>query len=148
MAELSERGKEFKAKLESIRGKKKLLKSIERQIAEARYSIGAIKVDYSTPTVQGGASISAQERFAILIDNLERRYNKVMEEVFELEDSISSGISELSETEQSMIIDRYVSGWSWEKIRKRYSYCRRQTIRIVNNSINKIADKNSENLSK
>lgn len=138
---LSAEGQELKGKLETIRAKKRLLKSIERQMAEARAEIGITIQDYSKTPVQGGIKTPAQERFALLIDRLTDKYDKVMEEAFTLEDELANSLGTLNETEQSMLIDRYVNGWSWDKIARVYGYCDRQCRRIKNNGIEKLAKK-------
>ena len=65
-----------------------------------------------------------------------------MSEIFEMEDKISVEIQVLNETEQAMIIDRYIHNWSWKRICKEYNYCYTNTgnsaERIVKKAFEKI----------
>ena len=62
--------------------------------------------------------------------------NKVLDEVFALEDLLAEHMKELSPIEQSMIIDRYMNGKSWRKIQEEYGYEEAQPYRIVGGAIN------------
>lgn len=145
---LSEEALRVKEQLKSLEGKKRLLKSIQRQIANAKVDMyGLNAVSYDSVKVCGGAQTSVQERFVALISRLESRYEKVMDEAFAIENAIAEAVYCLSEVEQSMIIDRYVNGWSWRKIEREHNYCDRQTYRIHNEALEKLAhDKVSDNI--
>lgn len=140
---LSEQAIKVKEKLKSLEGKKRLLKTIQRQIANARADISGVgAVSYDNAKVDGGNKTSVQERFTALITRLENRYQQVMEEAFEIEDAIAQAVYCLNEVEQSMIIDRYVNGWSWRKIERAHNYCERQSVRIHNEALEKLAQDN------
>lgn len=137
---LTAEGNAVKEKLKALEGKKRLLKSIQRQIANARADMSGISaVSYENAKVDGGIKTSVQERFMALISKLETRYNNVMEEAFAIEDAIAEAVYCLDEVEQAMIIDRYVNGWSWRKIEREHNYCDRQTYRIHNQALEKMA---------
>ena len=137
---LTAEGNAVKEKLKALEGKKRLLKSIQRQIANARADMSGISaVSYENAKVLGGNKTSVEERFTALIDKLEKRYNKVMEEAFAIEDAIAEAVYCLNEVEQAMIIDRYVNGWSWRKIEREHNYCERQSIRVHNQALEKMA---------
>lgn len=137
---LTAEGNAVKEKLKALEGKKRLLKSIQRQIANARADMSGISaVSYENAKVDGGIKTSVQERFMALIDKLEKRYNKVMEEAFAIEDAIAEAVYCLNEIEQAMIIDRYVNGWSWRKIEREHHYAEAQTYRIHNQALEKMA---------
>lgn len=138
---LSPEGEALKAKLEKIRSLKKLLKSLERQIADEKQSISLCGQDYTQTPVLGGIKTPIQERYVIRLDELNRRYESVMNEVFELEDELSSSLDRLTPLEQSMLIDRYINGWSWRRIMSEYGYEEREPFRICNRAINKISKK-------
>ena len=76
------------------------------------------------------------------LESLRNRIDKVMSEIFEMEDKISVEIQVLNETEQAMIIDRYIHNWSWKRICKEYNYCYTNTgnsaERIVKKALEKI----------
>lgn len=145
---LTAEGNAVKEKLKTLEGKKRLLKSIQRQIANARADMSGIsEVSYENAKVDGGIKTSVQERFMALISKLETRYNKVMEEAFAIEDAIAEAVYCLDEVEQAMIIDRYVNGWSWRKIEREHNYCERQSIRVHNQALEKMAqDDNCKNI--
>lgn len=137
---LSIEGIKVKEKLKTLEGKKRLLKSIQRQIANARADMSGIKAQtYDGVKSTAGERSSVEDQFAVLISRLEERYNKVMEEAFAIEDAIAQAVYCLDEVEQSMIIDRYVNGWSWRRIEREYKYCVRQSVRIHNEAIEKLA---------
>lgn len=145
---LTAEGNAVKEKLKALEGKKRLLKSIQRQIANARADMSGISaVSYENAKVLGGNKTSVEERFMALISKLENRYNKVMEEAFAIEDAIAEAVYCLDEVEQAMIIDRYVNGWSWRKIEREHHYAEAQTYRIHNQALEKMAlDINCQNI--
>lgn len=137
---LSQQAQAVKDKLKALEGKKRLLKSIQRQIANARADISGLTAQtYESEPVMGGIVTSVQERFITLISRLEERYEKVMSEAFEIEDAIAQAVYCLNEVEQSMIIDRYINGWSWRKIEREHYYAEAQTYRIHNEALEKLA---------
>lgn len=137
---LSADAQAVKDKLKTLESKKRLLKTLQRQIANARADMSGVSaVSYENAKVLGGNKTSVEERFLALITRLENRYNKVMEEAFAIEDTIAEAVYCLNEIEQAMIIDRYVNGWSWRKIEREHNYCDRQTYRIHNQALEKMA---------
>ena len=100
---------EMKKMLDGLKQKKRLMRSVQRQIEEAREQIDCLNGrDYGGAAVQGGVKEPAAERFIEHRERLERRYKALMAEAFSTEDYISEHLSALSETEQSIIIDRYM----------------------------------------
>ena len=137
---LSADAQAVKDKLKTLESKKRLLKTLQRQIANARADMSGVSaVSYENAKVLGGNRTSVQERFLALITRLENRYNKVMEEAFAIEDTIAEAVYCLTEIEQAMIIDRYVNGWSWRKIEREHHYCERQVFNIHNDALEKMA---------
>ena len=137
---LSADAQAVKDKLKTLESKKRLLKTLQRQIANARADMSGVSaVSYENAKVLGGNKTSVEERFLALITRLENRYNKVMEEAFAIEDTIAEAVYCLNEIEQAMIIDRYVNGWSWRKIEREHHYCERQVFNIHNDALEKMA---------
>ena len=137
---LSADAQAVKDKLKTLESKKRLLKTLQRQIANARADMSGVSaVSYENAKVLGGNRTSVEERFVALITRLENRYNKVMEEAFAIEDTIAEAVYCLNEIEQAMIIDRYVNGWSWRKIEREHHYAEAQTYRIHNQALEKMA---------
>ena len=70
---------------------------------------------------------------------LEKVCNNLMEQVFAIEDMISNNMCCLTAIEQAMIIDRYMHEWSWNKICRKYNYCREHAERMTDKAIKKMA---------
>ena len=139
MSKLSIEALSVKKALEEIRAKKRLLESIKRQMDEARYSIGITAIDYGKPSIKGGIKVSAQERYALLMDKLEQRYYAIAEEVFTAENTLASEMCVLLPVEQAILTDRFINGYSWNKIQSQYYYVDRQLYRIYNRALEKLA---------
>ena len=130
---------EMKKMLDGVKHKKSLLRSIKKQIEETREQIDCLRAqNYSDIAVQGGIKEPAAERFVEHIERLENRYKAVMEQVFEIEDYISEHLPVLSEIEQAIIIDRYMSGKSWRRIQQEHNYAEAQPYRIEHQAIKKL----------
>ena len=131
---------DMKKMLDEMKHKKSLLRTLKRQIEEAREQIDCLRAqDYGNTAVQGGIKEPAAERFVEHIERLEKRYESLLSEVFAAEDYISEHLPNLSAIEQAIIIDRYMHGKSWRKIQQEYHYVDRQLYRIANSAIKKIS---------
>lgn len=75
------------------------------------------------------------------VERLEKRYEAVIKEVFAVEDLIAENLAYLSETEQTIIIERYMSGKSWRKIQAELHYEERQPYRIAGSALKKLSAK-------
>ena len=112
---------DLKKKLEELRGKKRRLKQLEMQIAEEQASIDGIQaVNYESASVQGGTKNPIQQRYIEHMERLRADRNKVLDEVFALEDFLAAHMKELDEMEQNMLTDRYMNGMSLRKIQEEY----------------------------
>lgn len=132
---------EMKKMLERLKQKKRLMRSMQRQIEETREQIDCLKVrDYGTAAVRSGLREPAAERFVEYGEKMERRYKNLMLEVFEAEDRITEKLSFLSAIEQAIIIDRYMGNKSWRRIQQEYHYEERQPYRIAERALQKLAD--------
>ena len=90
--------------------------------------------------MQGGQPIPAAEKFVEYIERLEKRYEAVISEVFQIEDFISENLVFLSPIEQTIIIERYMSGKSWRKIQAELHYEERQPYRIADKALQKLSN--------
>ena len=140
---LSTKAIELKECLDMIKRKKRLLTALQRQLVQRQADCNSIKaVDYALPKVKSSENTSQEERYVQYLESLRNRIDKVMSEIFEMEDKISVEIQVLNETEQAMIIDRYIHNWSWKRICKEYNYCYTNTgnsaERIVKKALEKI----------
>ncbi len=133
---------ELKKKLEELRSKKRRLRQLEMQIAEEQASIDGVQaLNYENSAVQGGTSNPVQQRYIEHMERLCADRNRVMAELFELEDLLSDHMKDLESIEQNMLIDRYMNGKSWRKIQEEYGYEEAQPYRIVGGAIKKICRK-------
>ena len=131
---------ETKAMLDGLKQKKRLMRSVQQQIQETREQIDCLKAqNYGGTAVQGGEKEPIAERFVEHMERLEKRYETLMAEVFEAEDYISEHLSDLTEIEQAIIIDRYMTGKSWRKIQQEHHYSEANPYRIAQNAIKKLA---------
>lgn len=131
---------EMKKMLDDLKQKKRLMRSVQQQIEEAREQIDCLNGrDYGGAAVQGGVKEPAAERFIEHRERLERRYKALMAEAFSTEDYISEHLSALSETEQSIIIDRYMMNKSWRYIQQEHHYGEAHPYRIAERAIKKLA---------
>ena len=131
---------EMKKMLDGLKQKKRLMRSVQQQIEEAREQIDCLNGrDYGGAAVQGGVKEPAAERFIEHLERLEKRYETLMTEVFAAEDYIAEHLPVLSEIEQAIIIDRYMGNKSWRRIQQEYHYEDRQPYRIAERAIQKLA---------
>lgn len=133
---------EAKQLLKDYKGIKKRLKSEQAKIVELRLSLTSVKVtDYGKSRVKGGQASAYVDAILDRIEKIETRCTEMMNKLFEIEDVISESIDSLSPLEQSMIIDRYIHGYSWKRICREHHYCERQVRRKVDESLKKISKK-------
>lgn len=131
---------ETKMLLDEIKHKKTLLRTVKRQIEEARSQIDCLRAqDYGGIAVQGGRKEAVAERFVEHMERLEKRYESLMNEAFRCEDMLSDALPKLTDIEQAIIIERYIHGKSWRKIQQEFNYAERQPYRIADSAIKKIS---------
>ena len=140
---LSKKGIELKECLDVIKSKKRLLTALQRQLAQRQADCDSVSaVDYSLSKVKSSNNTSQEERYVLYLETLRNRIDELMQEIFKAEDTIAVEIQVLNETEQAMIIDRYIHNWSWKRICKEYNYCYTNTgnsaERIVKKALEKI----------
>ena len=139
---LSKKALELKECLDTIRAKKRLLGALQRQLAQYQADCEITGIDYSKPNFKTSDNFSSEERYITRLEDYRSRISNVMEEIFEIEDKIAIGIAELNDTEQAMIIDRYIHNWSWRKICKEYNYAyddkHNSAYNIVNKALKKL----------
>ena len=131
---------EMKKMLDSMKHKKSLLRSVKRQIEETREQIDCLRAqDYSGSPVQGGVKEPAAERFVEHMERLEHRYESLKAEVFAAEDYIAEHMSELTEIEQAIIIERYMHGKSWRRIEREVNYSERRVFDYHKSAVVKLS---------
>lgn len=134
---------EVKAKLNDLLDKNRLIRLLDEQIQERRSSCDMLDaVDYTHDFARGGGEYkTAQDRYIAEIERLTRQKLKAESELAEIKDMILECLERgvWTSRETSMIISRYISGWSWNRISREYHYSERQPSRIVRNAIRKIS---------
>ena len=131
---------EIKKKLSEYKDLKKLLSSERERIAQLRNQLYDLKAtDYGGEKVKSSTQSTYKESILDRIVQLEKRADDVQTKLFAIEDMIADNMDNLSPIEQAMVIDRYMNGWSWEKICKKYHYEARQPHNILNAAIQKMA---------
>lgn len=89
--------------------------------------------------MQGGVKEPAAERFVEHMERLEHRYESLMAEVFAAEDYIAEHMSELTEIEQAIIIERYMHGKSWRRIEREVNYSERRVFDYHKSAVVKLS---------
>lgn len=132
---------EVKKILKDYRSAKKQLESEQLRLEQLQNDLIGIKaVRFDRQNVQNSPKgNSYKETIIDRISVLETRCNDLMKKVFEIEDIIADNMHTLTPCEQAMIIDRYMHGWSWNKICIKYHYCREHAERLTNKAIRKMA---------
>ena len=131
---------DLKKKLKELLDKKKLAKSIQAQIQRKKEEIDGLHgVSFDTIRVQGGNFIPLVERYILSIEKLESVYDNLLTEIFETEDFISDNLQYLTPIEQTIIVERYMSGKSWRKIQQEMNYADRQPYDISKKALLKLS---------
>lgn len=131
---------EIKRKLSEYKGLKKLLSSERERISALKDRLYDVKVtDYEKIRVKSSVQSTYKENLIDRISKIESRADEVQTQLFAIEDMIADNMGNLSPIEQAMVIDRYMNGWSWERICKKYHYEERQPHNILNSAIQKMA---------
>ena len=134
---LTEEGKALKAELGALFRKRRLLKSLSRQIEEQQKSIGCLSGGGSG--VQSNKISDTTAQYAIRLQSLRERYSILLDEIMATEDDIANNIYTLPPNEQAIIIDRYMNGLSWETIAINEHYCEQRVFQLHNLALNKLA---------
>lgn len=107
----------------------KIEKSIEDEIRELRAS-----VMIPTQAMDGmphGTGKSDLSSYAVLIDEMFRRYGKEKEHSWSVRKEIIKAINELpTESERMVLRFRYINGWAWERVAVESNYDYRYVLKI------------------
>ncbi len=128
-----------KKNLKELLSIKRLLRIKERQIAEERAQIGVAAVDYSKERVCGGDPVPEQQRFIEHMERLERDYIALFDRMCAVEDMLAAHLRDLSEIEQSIVLDHYMDGKSWRRLEDEYGYSRDGLYSINRRAIRKLS---------
>lgn len=132
---------EVKLLLKQLSENKKLMRVIQRQIEEVREQAMLIPaLSYEKQRVKGGESTPAQQRFIEHLERLESQFSAAFETVCKAEDMIADNLQNLTPTEQTIIIERYMHGKSWRQIERDCHYSEKHPFKIHNNALKKICE--------
>lgn len=128
--------------LKEYKSNKKLLAAEQFRIQELRDRLTDLRAtDFGHDKVCKSRESSTYTEYILdRITCLEDRVGILMQRIFDIEDVIADNMGNLTPLEQAMVIDRYMNGWSWAKISKKYNYADSQPYKIINKAIKKMAD--------
>lgn len=136
---------ETKSLLKQLSEGRKLLRVLQRQIEEARTQAMLIPaLSYEKERVKGGANTPVQQRFIERLERLEEQFSSALDKVCQAEDMIADNLQNLTTTEQTIIIERYMHGKSWRQIEKDCHYSEKHPFKIHNHAIKKISQNSKE----
>lgn len=131
---------EVKNLLRQISENKKLLRIIQKRIEETREQAKFIpSLCYEKERVKGGDITPVQQRFIERIERLEEQFSAAFEMVCQGEDMIADNMRNLTPTEQTIVIERYMHGKSWRRIEKEYNYTHDGCMSIHRRALKKIS---------
>ncbi len=132
-----------KKNLKELLSIKRLLRIKERQIAEERAQISVAAVDYSRERISTCDPLPQQQRFVEHMERLESDYLKLFDRMCSIEDELARHLCDLTELEQSIVLDHYMHGKSWKKLQRDYNYSPAQMYRIESRALHKISKDDS-----
>ena len=131
--------KEMKAKLEAIGATRRLLGSIERQLAEARAEAGWLRGGGQGVRVSGGIKEPAAQRYVERGDRLECRRAELLTDLMAEEADVETLLRALDPVEEAIIRARYLAGKRWRTVQREVGYERAQPFRIARRAVSKLA---------
>lgn len=140
---LSEEGKKVKKELEQFNYTKRRLRILQEELKYWTNLGGAIKA-VSGEAVAGGESIPYAERRVIRMEELENMISKAIDDALEQEDQFLKDISALDTLSQNLLMERYMTGKSLQKIMLQFNYSRAQIFRLYDNCFEKISNKHKD----
>lgn len=138
---LSEEAKVVKKELEELNQVKRLIKNLQRELAEWKDLSNALKGASMGIVVQGGIKTPYEERRLEKIEELTTRINEKIDEYIDRENRFLRDIEKLDATSQNLIMERYITGKPIRKILREANYCERQVFRLYDSAFEKIAKK-------
>lgn len=130
---------EVKKKLDELKDKKRLLRKRQKRIEEFKEQISLSALDYSAIYVQGGEGITPQEKYTERLHDMMTGFYKLLDEVMSDEDILNEAKSLLTPVEESIIIERYLNGLSWDDVGESMGYSKRQAQRYSKSGTKKLS---------
>ena len=129
---------DIKKRLNNLAQRKKMLKILQKQIAELTEQIAVSSIDYSRIVVKGGVGTTQQEQYINTLEKMQAIFSKHLDAILADELLIAESTNKLSPVEHSMVIEHYINKKSWRKIEQEYNYSERQCRRMLENALKKI----------
>ena len=141
---LSEEGKLVKRELEEFNQAKRRLRNLQEELSSWKRLDGVIKSSSMEQNVSGGEIIPYAERRLLKIEELENQISKSIDETLEKEDKFLKDISTLDALSQNLLMERYMTGKSLNRIIREFNYSRAQIFRLYDNSFEKLSKNKDE----
>lgn len=133
---------EAKCLLNNLRSKKRRVRAIRSRIAELNSDAGMLRSSLGGDGMPHGTDITdTTAQLALRIAEMREKFECAIEECFVIEDRLAAVINTMSEDEQYIIIECYMSGKSIWKVSEEMGYCDRTVKRKKRQAIEKIAQK-------
>ena len=141
---LSEEGKLVKQELENFNQAKRRLRNLQDELESWRRLDGVIKSSSLEQQVSGGETIAFPEKRLLKIEELENLISDAIDKALELEDKFLRDIATLDALSQNLLMERYMTGKSLNRIIKDFNYSRAQVFRLYDVSFEKLASRSKD----
>lgn len=131
---------EARSLLNSLRAKKRRVQAIRNRITELNSDAGMLQSSLGGDGMPHGTDIrDSTAQLALRIAEMRERFEAALDECFAIEDRLAETVNTLSDDEQYIIIECYMSGKSIWKVSEEMGYCDRTVKRKKRQAIEKIA---------
>lgn len=115
---------EVKVLLKSLAKAKAVCRAREWQYKSCRKNLESLKAcDYSAPRISGGnIAVSSVEQAILRMEQYKERYQTACTKLFAIEDKIEILLPLLDDTEQALVIDRFMNDVPMFRLYEKYYY--------------------------
>ena len=138
---LSEEGKKVKKELESLNQIKRKLRNLQEELMSWKQLDGTIKAAGFEEHVSGGEVVPYAQRRVIKIEELERQISQAVDEAITYEDKFLKDIAALDVFSQNLLMERYMTGKSLQRIMREFNYSRAQIFRLYDGCFERLSVK-------
>ncbi len=137
---MSDEAKQVKAKLEQLNQAKRRLRNLQEELQNWKDLSGVMRASPMGEVVGGGVSEPYAEKRVIKIEQLTKMIEDAIDEAIQLEDEFLKQLVLLDPLSQNLLMERYMSGKSINRIMRDFNYSRSHTFRLYDNIFEKMAD--------
>lgn len=141
---LSDEGKRVKQELENFNQAKRRLRNLQDELESWKRLDGAVKSASLEQSVSGGESMPYAERRVLKIEELENQISDAIDKALDLEDKFLKDIDKLDVLSQNLLMERYMTGKSLNRIIREFNYSRAHIFRLYDSSFEKLSEKNKD----